>query len=139
MFVVWDYLVFSLVLLVSASIGVFYGCSGGRQKTTAEFFMGDRKMQLIPVSLSMLASFMSAIMLLGTPAEVYLYGTQYLIIGVGYIMLMPVAAYLYIPIFYHLQLTSAYEVRYICSLFGLIRRLYGKLETQLNLYPITMF
>jgi hypothetical protein len=31
--------------------------------------------------MSLLASFMSAITILGTPAEIYVYGTQYWIIG----------------------------------------------------------
>ncbi len=31
--------------------------------------------------MSLLASFMSAITLLGTPSEIYVYGTQYWIIG----------------------------------------------------------
>ena len=58
-FSVWDYVVFSLVLLLSAAIGIFYGCTGGKQKTTKEFLMADRKMNFLPVALSLLASFMS--------------------------------------------------------------------------------
>ena len=36
--------------------------------------------------MSLLASFMSAITILGTPAEIYIYGTQYWIIGKSRIM-----------------------------------------------------
>ncbi|KAK2148112.1 hypothetical protein LSH36_515g02001 [Paralvinella palmiformis] len=63
-FSVWDYVVFGGVLAISASIGIYYGCTGGKQKTTSEFLMADRKMHLLPVTLSLLASFMSAITLL---------------------------------------------------------------------------
>ena len=45
-FTVWDYLVFALVLIVSAGIGIFYGCTGGKQKTTKEFLMADRRMHV---------------------------------------------------------------------------------------------
>ncbi len=55
----WDYVVFSLVLALSAAIGIFYGCTGGKQKTTQEFLMADRQMTVLPVALSLLASFMS--------------------------------------------------------------------------------
>ena len=41
---VWDYVVFSLVLAVSAGIGIFYGCIKSRQKTTHEFLMAERQM-----------------------------------------------------------------------------------------------
>ena len=109
-FVVWDYVVFCLVLAISTVIGIYYGCTGGRQSTTREFLMADRQMSVLPVSLSMLASFMSAIMLLGTPAEIYIFGTQYMVIAVAYVLMSPVSAYVYIPVFYRLKLTSAYEV-----------------------------
>ena len=55
-------------------------------------------------------SFMSAITLLGTPAEVYQYGTQYVVIGFSYLLVMPAAAYLYMPVFFDLQVISVYEV-----------------------------
>ncbi|ELT92965.1 hypothetical protein CAPTEDRAFT_169293 [Capitella teleta] len=108
-FSIADYVVFSLVLIISAGIGVFYGCTGGRQRTAREFLMADRQMSVLPVTLSMVASFMSAIMLLGTPAEMYIYGTEYMLIFLAYVLVAPVAAFLYTPVFYRLKLTSAYE------------------------------
>ena len=78
--------------------------------------MAGRAMGVIPVALSLLASFMSAIALLGTPAEIVNYGTQYWWIGIAYCCVMPLAAYIFIPIFYHLQLTSVFEARRVTFL-----------------------
>ena len=110
-FDLWDYVVLTLILLISASIGIYYGCTGGKQKTTGEFLMADRQMTVLPVTLSLLASFMSAIMLLGTPAEIYTFGTQYCTILSGYLIMIPVTAHLFLPIFFKLRLTSVFEVR----------------------------
>ncbi|XP_076348604.1 sodium-coupled monocarboxylate transporter 2-like isoform X2 [Tachypleus tridentatus] len=104
-----DYLVFSAMLVASAAIGIYYACSGNKQNTTKELLMGNRSMSTFPVAMSVLASFMSAITLLGTPAEMYLYGTQYWMICISFILVVPAAAYLYMPIFYNLGLISAYE------------------------------
>ena len=52
-----------------------------------------------------------AITLLGNPAEIYIYGTQYWMIWIGYAMLIPMAAHIFIPVFFRLQLTSVFEVR----------------------------
>ncbi|XP_076328094.1 sodium-coupled monocarboxylate transporter 2-like [Tachypleus tridentatus] len=104
-----DYLVFVAMLAVSAAIGIYYAFSGNKQSTTKECLMGDRSMSVFPVSMSVLASFISAITLLGTPAEMYLYGTQYWMICVSFCFVIPAAAHLYMPIFYNLGITSAYE------------------------------
>jgi hypothetical protein len=53
---------------------------------------------------------MSAIALLGTPAETYQFGTMYWLIGIAYSITVPAAAYLYFPIFYKLNVMSAFEV-----------------------------
>ncbi len=106
----WDYVVFAAVLAVSAGIGIYYGCTGGRQRTTQEFLMADRQMSVLPVTMSLLASFMSAITLLGTPAEIYVFGTQYWIICLGYCITIPLATHIFLPIFYELRITSVFEV-----------------------------
>ena len=53
----WDYVVFSVVLAISAGIGLFHACSGGRQRSTSEFMLADRSMPAFPVALSVLVSF----------------------------------------------------------------------------------
>ncbi|XP_071959654.1 sodium-coupled monocarboxylate transporter 1-like [Antedon mediterranea] len=122
-FKVWDYIVFSLMLCVSAGIGVYHALCGGRQKTSKEYLMADRQMGALPVGLSLLASFMSAITVLGTPADVYVHGTMFWWFGLTYFFVCFAAAHLFLPVFYKLQLTSAYE--YIERRFNRVVRLCG--------------
>lgn len=80
-------------------------------------------MGVFPVSMSLLASFMSAITLLGTPAEIYTYGTLYCWIAVSYIFTMIISSQIYIPIFYNMQLTSVFE--YLEQRFNHVLRMIG--------------
>ncbi|MED6233246.1 Sodium-dependent multivitamin transporter, partial [Ataeniobius toweri] len=108
-----DYVIFVLLLVASAGIGLFYAFSGGRQRTTQEFLMADRSMSCLPVSLSLLATFQSAVAILGAPSEVYSFGTQYWFLGCSYFLGLLIPAHVFIPIFYRLRLSSTYEVIYM--------------------------
>uniref|UniRef100_A0A1B6GHY5 Sodium-dependent multivitamin transporter n=1 Tax=Cuerna arida TaxID=1464854 RepID=A0A1B6GHY5_9HEMI len=106
---VLDYAVLIVTLLVSLGIGLYFRCTGGKQKTAKEYLLGDRNQSVLPVAISLMASVMSAVTLLGVSAEVYMYGTIFLTIIVSYMLFTAVAAYLYLPVFFKLQATSAYE------------------------------
>ncbi|XP_066265982.1 sodium-coupled monocarboxylate transporter 1-like [Branchiostoma lanceolatum] len=105
----WDYAVFSFMFGVSIAIGFYYACTGGKQRTQREFLLADRSMSVLPVSLSLLASFMSAITVLGTPAEVYTNGTMYWMFAVTYVFVIVLTAHLFLPTFYRLGVTSTNE------------------------------
>ena len=51
--------------------GFYHALSGGKQKTPTEYFMANHKLRTIPVALSILVSFVSGVVVLGTPAEMY--------------------------------------------------------------------
>ncbi|NXD80184.1 SC5A8 protein, partial [Halcyon senegalensis] len=108
-FTVWDYVVFAAMLLVSAIIGVYYACVGGGQKTSKDFLMGGRSMSAVPVALSLTASFMSAVTVLGTPAEIYRYGAIFCIFAITYGLVVLCSAEIFLPVFYKLGITSTYE------------------------------
>ncbi|XP_004623897.1 sodium-coupled monocarboxylate transporter 1 [Octodon degus] len=108
-FAVGDYLVFAGVLLVSAAIGVYYAFAGGGQQTSTDFLMGGRRMTAVPVALSLTASFMSAVTVLGTPAEVYRFGAIFSIFGITYFLMVFLSAEVFLPVFYKLGITSTYE------------------------------
>ncbi|CAH1250786.1 SLC5A8 [Branchiostoma lanceolatum] len=123
LFSVADYVVFSLMICVSAGIGIYYAFSGGGQKTTKEFLLADRQMHVIPVAMSLMASFMSAITVLGTPAEVYTHGTMFWMFWITYIFMIVISAHLYMPVFFNLGVTSAYE--YLERRFSVVVRRLG--------------
>ena len=109
-FTVVDYVIFAVLLAASAGIGLYYALSGGRQRTTQEFLMADRSMRCLPISLSLIASFQSAVAIIGVPAEIYSHGTQYWFIGCSYVLGLVIPAHVFIPVLYRLRLSSAYQV-----------------------------
>uniref|UniRef100_A0A8C5E577 Sodium-dependent multivitamin transporter-like n=1 Tax=Gouania willdenowi TaxID=441366 RepID=A0A8C5E577_GOUWI len=108
-FTVVDYVIFALLLVASMAIGLYYALSGGRQRTTQEFLLADRSMSCLPISLSLIASFQSAVAIVGVPAEVFVHGTQYWFIGCAYILGLLIPAHVFIPVLYRLRLSSAYQ------------------------------
>ena len=68
-----DVFILGIFLLISIGIGVYHALTGGRQRTTAEFIMANRKLQVIPTVISMMVSHQSAIMILGIVVEMYRY------------------------------------------------------------------
>lgn len=130
-----DYLVFGSMLVFSASVGVYFGYfnkSKPKKQTTTnrhdetlteksttdfgsksmlEYLLGSRKLKSFPVAMSLVASYISGVTVLGTPAEIYNYGTQYWLIIVPIFLMGFVVSYVYLPVFCALKVGSSYEVR----------------------------
>ncbi|XP_020798579.1 sodium-coupled monocarboxylate transporter 1 isoform X2 [Drosophila serrata] len=125
-----DYLVFVAMLAVCAVIGFYFGFIEKKQKRkklagkdgagaagleerrgseALDYLVGGRQMKVFPVALSLVASFVSGISLLGTSTEIYVYGTQYAFILVTLAISGTISWYIFLPVFCNLQLTSTYE------------------------------
>lgn len=80
-FTIYDYSVVLAMLVVSLKIGLFYGFLDKKAGVSSSDFMLGSQMGLFPVTLSLATSFVTAIELLGNPAEMFFHGTQYALIG----------------------------------------------------------
>ncbi|XP_041970524.1 putative sodium-dependent multivitamin transporter isoform X2 [Aricia agestis] len=130
-FGVWDYVIMGATMVASIVIGVYFRFSGGKQKTNEEYLLADRNMAVFPVAVSLMASFMSAITLLGVSAENYYYGMQFMAINISYGIATPIASRLYLPVFFGLQKTSTYE--YLELRFGPNLRMLASLTYTLQM------
>ncbi|XP_074496933.1 sodium-coupled monocarboxylate transporter 1 [Sebastes fasciatus] len=108
-FSVWDYVVFAGTIVGAAGIGLFQAIRSRKDISSAEFLLGGRQMTAVPVAMSLTASFMSGITVIGTPTEAYRYGTAFWLFGFSYAIMSAVTAEIFVPLFYRLQITSAYE------------------------------
>uniref|UniRef100_A0A182MHY7 Sodium-dependent multivitamin transporter n=1 Tax=Anopheles culicifacies TaxID=139723 RepID=A0A182MHY7_9DIPT len=105
-----DYLVFVSMLLLCILIGVYFGFVQRKPNTESEYLMGGRTMLVFPIALSLIASFISGITLLGLPTEVYSFGIQYVYVALGVTLMGFVMGFIYLPVFHKLNITSTYEV-----------------------------
>uniref|UniRef100_A0A336K9Y8 CSON001903 protein n=1 Tax=Culicoides sonorensis TaxID=179676 RepID=A0A336K9Y8_CULSO len=130
-----DYLIFMVMLLICCSIGVYFGWEDHKKKSCStavsrnggalDYLVGGRTMKVLPVSMSLVASLISGIGILGTSTEIYVYGTQYCYILIGIVLSAFVLHYLYLPVFHDLKLTSLYE--YLDRRFDRRVRLFGSI------------
>ncbi|XP_050399603.1 sodium-coupled monocarboxylate transporter 1 [Patella vulgata] len=117
-----DYVVLASVPVISLMIGLYQGLRR-RKQTTEDYLMGGRDMSFLPVAFSVLASFLSAISVLGAPVEIYVFGASFWVNALSYFISVPITAHVFIPLFFKLKITSAYE--YLELRFNRVIRLLG--------------
>lgn len=110
-FTSYDYAVFVCALLGSGGIGLYQAFAGGSEESESlrDMLTGGRSLPMVPAGTSLMASFISAAYLLGNASEVYVNGTMYILVFLSYFLVVPTTAYLYMPIFYNLNVCTAYE------------------------------
>ncbi|ETN66757.1 hypothetical protein AND_001451 [Anopheles darlingi] len=140
-FTVYDYVAVCAMLVISIGIGVFYGwfgkkkgadAEGGADSSGGDFLLGSG-MSLFPVTLSLTTSFITAIELLGNPSEMFFNGTQFSLIVISMVLVVPVAVKVFYPIYYKLDVTSCYE--YLGMRFDKRIRVFGAILYILQVAP----
>ncbi|KAL3207564.1 hypothetical protein MRX96_010048 [Rhipicephalus microplus] len=117
-FGVWDYSIFFGMLLASTAIGIFYAFKAAKKP------QAPRSMGAVPVAMSLISTSISPVAMLGIPAEMYFYGLAFIMIQLGLLFTVLLTNHIYMPMFYNLNVTSAFQylelrfnrtLRTICS------------------------
>lgn len=67
-------------------------------------------MGVLPLSIAMMASHISAISMLGMSGETYIRGMFLVLLYLSGIFTVPIIAFCYLPVFFEVQVVSIYEV-----------------------------
>nr|XP_054766894.1 sodium-coupled monocarboxylate transporter 1-like [Lytechinus pictus] len=130
-----DYAVCITMLVLSLVIGLVAAYverrHRGRHRITSErFLLGSRRLNVIPVSMSMTIPFAAAINILGTPVDVYMYNTMFWWICLAYIIGGAIVCRMFVPLYFNIGVVSAFEylelrfnktVRVFCSLLFIVQ------------------
>ncbi|KAJ8726186.1 hypothetical protein PYW07_000884 [Mythimna separata] len=111
-FGVGDYAVFGVLCAVSCAGGLWYSAVGSKVQKVVDvkdYLLGGRTLSTFPVAMSLIASYVSGVTILGTPAEIYNYGTQYWLVVIGVSLSCLAVVTIYLPVFCTLRLSSSYE------------------------------
>ena len=113
---VWDYVVIGTCLAISISIGVYFAFKDRKNQDVENYLMAGRSLSAFPVAMSLTSSFISAITILGTPGEFYVYGTMYGYVTIAFLMVALLTAAFIVPVFYDRKDFSTYA--YLEDRFG---------------------
>ncbi|XP_030573592.1 sodium-coupled monocarboxylate transporter 2-like [Drosophila novamexicana] len=135
-----DYTVFILMLSVSASIGVYFGFFSKAKNTTEEYLRGGKKMQALPIAISLVSSQLSGVAIMSIPTENYTYGFNFIFAVLAMIPTVPILIYIIVPVFYDNNVVNCYE--YLEMRFNKRTRQFVTLTFVLNQFlmlPVYMF
>ncbi|CAG2177072.1 unnamed protein product, partial [Oppiella nova] len=104
-----DYVVFIAMLMISTAIGLYYAWKDRKTTNEDEFLRGGKTMSPFPVCISIMASFLPSTSFIGFPTVVYVTGTMFWVIVIPAVLGAILAAEVFIPVFYNMNLLSVNE------------------------------
>ena len=105
-----DWLVFSLFVVLTTAVGVIIAVVNRRKASSKDFLQASSQMHFFPVAISIQASFLSSIFVVSLPAESYNFGIGYVYLGFSYFVAFPLIGRLFLPVYFRLKVSSAYQV-----------------------------
>ncbi|XP_054166337.1 sodium-coupled monocarboxylate transporter 2-like [Oppia nitens] len=133
-FGVIDYTVFIIMLMISSVIGFYYAWKDRNNTNEDEFLRGGKHMSVIPVCLSIMASFLPSTSVIGFPVTVYFTGSMFWFAVIPSILAAVLACEVFLPVYYNMNLTSVNE--YLHKRFKSHKlQILGNISALLSLIP----
>ena len=115
-----DLFIIVIYLIIVALIGAL---SGGKQKSTKDYFMGGKNVPWWAVSFSIVAAETSSLTFISLPGLAYVANLNFLQLAIGYIIARILVAYLFLPAYHKGELSTAYT--FLETRFGIKIRRYA--------------
>jgi SSS family solute:Na+ symporter len=115
-----DIVIICVYLIIVALIG---SLSGGKQKSTKDYFMGGSNVPWWAVAFSIVAAETSSLTFISIPGLAYLTNLNFLQLTIGYLIARIIIAYLFLPAYKTGELSTAYA--FLEKRFGVVTRRYA--------------
>lgn len=118
-----NYTVLVLYLLISLLIGVYFA---RKQKSTNDYFVGGGRVPWWASGLSVFGTLLSAITFMAIPAKSFVSDWSFFMLNIAAIIITPLIAFVFIPFFNRLHISTAYE--YLEIRFNYLARAIGSIS-----------
>jgi len=115
-----DLLIIAFYLILVAVVG---SLSGGKQKSTKDYFMGGSNVPWWAVSFAIVAAETSSLTFISIPGLAYISNLNFLQLTIGYLIARIIVAFLFLPAYKKGELSTAYT--FLETRFGLGVRRYA--------------
>src|SRR5210317_1450877 len=115
-----DLFIIVIYLIIVALIGAF---SGGKQRSTRDYFMGGKNVPWWAVSFSIVAAETSSLTFISIPGLAYITNLNFLQLTIGYLIARIIVALFFLPAYRAGQLETAYN--FLENRFGHSMRKYA--------------
>lgn len=118
-----NYAVIVGYFIISLGIGLYFSY---KQRSTDDYFIGGGRIPWWASGLSVFGTLLSAITFMAIPAKSFTTDWSFFFLNIAAIVITPVIAYLFIPYFNKLKITTAYE--FLENRFNYTARAFGSLS-----------
>jgi len=122
-FGIFNTIVLVIYLLSLVAMGFYFF---RREKTTADFFVGGRRVPWWAAGVSIMGTQISSLSFMAVPAKVYATDWLYYTTVICIVAVQPLIVYFYLPFYRRLNITSVYE--YLEKRFNTVVRLFGSIS-----------
>ncbi|KAK5642169.1 hypothetical protein RI129_008336 [Pyrocoelia pectoralis] len=103
-----DYIISYGTIIVSLCIGLYFGIFK-KSQTTDEYLLGNRQMKIVPVAISIIASLISGVTVLGNSADVYVFGANFVWACLAGVVANFIGGFVYVPVLIKLNTPNVFE------------------------------
>lgn len=106
----FDYIVFVLLIMVSVSVAIYSKFSGPVERTKADYvFAASSSVSMGYMMLSIARGFLGVRVFLGYPSELFYRGSAMWETLYGMIIAFPLVCFFFVPVYFSLGITSVYQ------------------------------
>ncbi|CAZ95097.1 Sodium/solute symporter [Zobellia galactanivorans] len=109
--------------IITMAIGLYFS---KKQKSTKDYFTGGGRVPWWASGISVFGTLLSALTFMAIPAKSFLTDWSYFFLNITMILIVPVIAFVFIPYFHRLNISTAYE--FLENRFNYVARVLGSLS-----------